>query len=316
MSQLFTASRPRADADRSVPDNYPPDEKADLDTRIHAAELAVIKRDEDVRSGIRQITDNLRQHAGISLAVAGGILLLALRPGRRRTPGQPAMASSVMARSLPLVFALETLWPKLPASLRKLVPPGIPELLFGFVLPLFRRLFPGRKAETGSPEAAPRPSPVRSAKYVDLRRYLGRWYEIARLPTPHEKRCVSDVTANYGVVGKRGPLSVFNQCRLANGRMRAVRGVARLVDGGSNARLEVSFAPRLLRWLPWVWSDYWILMVDADYRYALVGTPDRRRLWLLSRTPSLANEEHERLIACARAQGYDTAALRPTAHRK
>lgn len=316
MSHVSTPSRRPTAREQAAPERPPANEKADLDTRIHAAELAVIRRDENVRSGIRQIADNLRQHSGLGLAVAGGIMLLALRPGHRHEAAQPAKASSAMARSLPLIYALEKLWPMVPVSLRKLVPPGIPELLFGFVLPIVHRLFPGRKADSGSPAAVEGASRVRSAQYVDLRRYLGRWYEIARLPTPHEKGCVSDVTASYGVIGKRGPLSVLNQCRQANGQMRAAGGVARLVDGESNARLKVSFAPRLLRWLPWVWSDYWILMVDTDYRYALVGTPDRRRLWLLSRTPSLADADHEQLIACARAQGYDTAALKPTAHRK
>lgn len=315
MSHVLTPSRRPAASEQAAPDRPPANGKADLDTRIHAAELAVIQRDESVRSGIRQIADNLRQHSGLGLAVAGGVLLLALRPGHRRAAGQPARASSAMARSLPLIYALEKLWPMVPVSLRKFVPPGIPELLFGFVLPTFHRLFPGRKADSGSPEVAQAPSRVRSAQYVDLRRYLGRWYEIARLPTPHEKSCVSDVTARYGVIGKRGPLSVINQCRQASGQMRTAGGVARVVEGKSNARLKVSFAPRLLRWLPWVWSDYWILMVDADYRYALVGTPDRRRLWLLSRTPSLADADREQLIACARDQGYDTAALKPTAHR-
>lgn len=314
MSSSSTANQRPAGSELSGPGSHLPDEKADLNTQIHAAELAVIKRDESVRYGVRQITDRLREHAGIGLAAGAGIMLFILGRARHRAAGEPATVSTGGGRGM--LYAVESLWPMLPGSLRKLVPPGIPELLFGIVLPTFRRLFPGRQAPAGATEAAKPQSPVRSAEYIDLRRYLGRWYEIARLPTSYQKRCVSDVTASYGVIGKRGPLAVVNQCRQADGRMRAASGVARVVDGRSNARLKVSFAPRLLRWLPWLWGDYWILMVDADYRYALVGTPDRRSLWLLSRTPSLADADWERLIACARAQAYDTAALKRTVHRQ
>jgi len=81
------------------------------------------------------------------------------------------------------------------------------------------------------------------------------------------------------------------------------------VPGSHGARLEITFAPLWLRWLPWVWADYWILYVDDDYRSAVVGTPDQRHLWLLARAPRLEATDYQRLVDQASAQGYDTARL-------
>ena len=74
----------------------------------------------------------------------------------------------------------------------------------------------------------------------------------------------------------------------------------------------MSFAPPWLRWLPWAWADYWILDVDPHYRCALVGTPDRRHLWMLSRAPSLSSAGMQRLLEQAQAQGYDISRLQLT----
>lgn len=148
------------------------------------------------------------------------------------------------------------------------------------------------------------------AALVDLNLYAGTWHEIARLPTRHERACVDDVTATYRPDGNG--IQVINQCRRTSGRIESVTGRARVVDRHSRAKLKVSFAPALLRLLPWAWADYWILDVSPDYRRALVGTPDRRSLWLLSREPSLSEPECRAMLILAAAQGYDTQLVRPT----
>ena len=158
---------------------------------------------------------------------------------------------------------------------------------------------------------------VQAASAVDLRRWSGRWHEIARLPMRQERLCASRATADYTLLAA-GPqesdvvLGVTNRCRTRDGRVALAIGDARVVPGSRGARLKVSFAPQWLRWLPAVWADYWILHVDGAYRTALVGTPDRRHLWLLARAPRLSGAELQPLLAQAHAQGYDTDRLRFT----
>jgi apolipoprotein D and lipocalin family protein len=158
---------------------------------------------------------------------------------------------------------------------------------------------------------APARGRVRSAPHVDLQRYAGRWYEIARLPLGAEKRCAGNVSALYRLRGDGG-LAIANRCLTRDGRFELVEGSARVVPRTNGSQLELSFAPGWLRWLPAAWSDYWILRVDDDYRTALVGTPDHRHLWLLSRTPRMSGSDYQRLVEHAALEGYDTGRLEPT----
>src|SRR4029078_10863291 len=101
------------------------------------------------------------------------------------------------------------------------------------------------------------PAPVRTVPFVDLERYAGDWFEIARIENRFQRRCVGDVRASYS---RRpdGRLDVVNRCRTADGEIDAP-GIARIVDEQTFARLKVRFAPAWLSWLPLVWGDYWII---------------------------------------------------------
>lgn len=120
---------------------------------------------------------------------------------------------------------------------------------------------------------------------VDLNKYAGTWYEQARLPNRFQKDCTGDVQAEYKLRPDNS-ISVINQCRVQDGSMKVVEGEGRLsksVDPRDPAILEVRFAPKWTSWLPMVWGDYWIMKLQGDYQYSLVGTPDRKYLWVLSR---------------------------------
>ena len=140
-----------------------------------------------------------------------------------------------------------------------------------------------------------------TAPYVDLRRYTGRWYEIARLPYFTQRRCVRNVQADY-VLGEDGMVYVTNSCIRQDGDTGTARGVARVVDRGSNARLEISF--RTLYGVHVLWDDYWIIGVGADYDYALVGQPTRKRGWVLARDPNPAEEQVQRWLAEFADKGF------------
>jgi apolipoprotein D and lipocalin family protein len=143
---------------------------------------------------------------------------------------------------------------------------------------------------------------MRTVSHVDLKRYQGKWYEVARLPLSWEKKCASDVTATY-TLRADGKVDVLNECRKFDGTMTRSHGTARVASkDGSNSRLKVTFF--------WPFSgDYWILDLDSEYRWALVGTPNRKHLWVLSRTPSLDKDVFEGLMGKARALGFETAGL-------
>ena len=127
----------------------------------------------------------------------------------------------------------------------------------------------------------------------------------------HEPENGTDVSAHYSL-DEDGKVRVQNRCRVGDKVEESV-GQAVPVDE-RNSRLEVSFLPEGLRWIPFAKGDYWVLKLDPDYRVALVGTPDHRYLWLLSREPSLDPTVRESYLLEARRQGYDLAALIDTPH--
>jgi apolipoprotein D and lipocalin family protein len=146
-------------------------------------------------------------------------------------------------------------------------------------------------------------APVSAVPAVDLARYVGKWYEIAAFPMFFQRNCVGDTTAEYGLAPD-GELSVTNRCRTEGGFDEA-KGSGTAVEGSSNARLKVSFF--------WPFrSDYWVIGLDPDYRWAVVGNPNRRFLWLLSRTPQLPQDLLDAALKAAADQGYDLKQLRYT----
>ncbi|MFS8428375.1 hypothetical protein EIQ28_09190 [Xanthomonas campestris pv. plantaginis] len=147
---------------------------------------------------------------------------------------------------------------------------------------------------------------------LDLSRYLGTWYEIARLPIRFEDADCTDVSAHYSLDADGG-IRVQNRCFTANGELEEAVGQARAIDE-THARLEVTFLPEGLRWIPFTKGDYWVMRIDADYTAALVGSPDRKYLWLLARLPQLDENIAQTYLAHAREQGFDLAPLIHTPH--
>lgn len=140
-------------------------------------------------------------------------------------------------------------------------------------------------------------APLKTVPHVDLDRYQGRWYEIARLPQRYEKGCHC-VYAEYSQ-NPAGYVEVKNACRKGgpNGKLSVTEGKAYPVEGSGNSKLRVEFF--------WPFrGDYWILELDPDYAYALVGAPDRESLWILSRTPTLDQDVLERLVQLADRKGF------------
>lgn len=152
------------------------------------------------------------------------------------------------------------------------------------------------------------PATVRTVPAVDLDRYAGDWFEVARYPNRFQRECAGDVRASY-TRRADGRIDVVNRCARADGSSIEARGIARVADTQTGAKLKVRFAPAVLSFLPAVWGDYWIIGLDDEYAWAVVGSPDRKYLWILARTPRLDAGAFERAIAAARANGFDTSRL-------
>lgn len=154
--------------------------------------------------------------------------------------------------------------------------------------------------------------PLRVVPSVDLTRYTGLWYEIARLPNRFQKKCATDVTAHY-TLRTDGKISVLNQCRLEDGTLIKAAGVARPAGKGMpTSMLKVRFAPAILSFIPQVWGDYQILALSSDYRYAVVGAPNRSYLWILSRSPEMDPDTFRKLVEECRQEGFNVDRLQRT----
>ena len=145
---------------------------------------------------------------------------------------------------------------------------------------------------------------------LDLERYAGTWYEQARLPLVWQSRCSGNSMAQYSLRDD-GMIDVLNSCEDGDGQLIEARGVARLA-GTHPAQLQVRFMPELLASLPMVWGDYWVLELDPDYRWAVVGSPNRKYLWFLTRDKHFPKDRLDILILRAAERGFDTTRLKYT----
>ena len=155
--------------------------------------------------------------------------------------------------------------------------------------------------------------PLVPVQTLDVPRYMGRWYEVARFPNWFQKKCVSDSFAEYTLLPD-ARVRVLNRCRLQSGEMEQALGLARQIGAPDSAKLKVRFAPGWLSWLPWVWGDYWVVDLDDAYQLVAVSEPRREYLWILSRSPQPDASRYAALLARLAAMGLDIGRLEKTEH--
>ncbi|MBN2830161.1 MAG: lipocalin family protein [Candidatus Cloacimonetes bacterium] len=143
---------------------------------------------------------------------------------------------------------------------------------------------------------------MKTVERVDLGRYIGLWYETARIPNTFQKKCTSDVTAEYGILDN-GNIQVTNRCVSKSGKVVEAVGIAKVVDTQTNAKLKVSFVNLLGAQL--FWGNYWIIGLDPDYKWAIVGEPSLKYGWILSRTKVIEETELTKIFGVLSEKGYD-----------
>lgn len=146
---------------------------------------------------------------------------------------------------------------------------------------------------------------LETVSYVDLSQYVGKWYEIASFPQRFSQGCVA-TTATYSLRND-GKIDVLNECRIDSfdGPLKTAEGVAEVVDKETNAKLKVTFF--------WPFSGkYWIIDLDEDYEFAVVGHPNRNYLWILSRSPQMEPNKLNQILDRAERKGFDLEKLQMT----
>ena len=176
-------------------------------------------------------------------------------------------------------------------------------IIFGGILLAFSTTSFSQTADT----------PVKTIASLDVPRYMGTWYEIAKFPNWFQKKCVSNTQAVYSI-RPDGNLKVLNSCKTADGEISQAEGTARQQGSKDSPKLEVRFAPDWLSFLPMVWGEYWVVDLDAQYQVAAVSDSKREYLWVLSRTPQLDKKTYDELLLRLRSQQFDTRKLETTQH--
>lgn len=153
--------------------------------------------------------------------------------------------------------------------------------------------------------------PLTPIAALDVPRYMGDWYEIAKYPNSFQRKCAGFTKASYKLLDG-GQVQVINTCRRNDGDTDVAGGIARQIGGGNSPKLEVRFAPAWLSFLPFVWGDYWVIDLDNDYRLAAVSEPKREYLWILSRTPTVDPAAYQALLDRLKQRGFDLEKLEAT----
>lgn len=145
--------------------------------------------------------------------------------------------------------------------------------------------------------------PVEPVAKVDLERYSGKWFEIAKYPNKFQKQCVGNVTATY-TLKLNNKLEVLNQCLKKDGTMESAKAEGKIADKKTNSKLKVRFAPAITSFLPFVWANYWIIDLDPNYKWVVVAEPKREYFWILSREAELSDTTYQAILRRAEAMGF------------
>jgi len=171
---------------------------------------------------------------------------------------------------------------------------------FGMSSPFFAALLAGLVGGCSSEVA----TPLETVSNFDVSRYLGRWHQVAAIPAWFQRDCVANTMANY-TLGEDGLIEVVNSCETADGTRKRAEARARFMNKGSDGRLEVTFVELLGFWVWLAAGDYWIIGLDPDYQWSIVGQPSREFAWILARSESLDRQTLQEIQKILRRAAYD-----------
>ncbi|MBW8846736.1 MAG: lipocalin family protein [Burkholderiales bacterium] len=281
----------------------------DIDARILHAEQRLMAREERLRVGMQVLTRDLRRRlrprrwlapAGSAVLVAAALASLLKRPPRGAgNEAQPQPGAGLGAlRDLPWPYLFRLAWPLLPGRWRERMGPATASSLVTLGLPLIHGLLD--KGGTGVP--------LPTVAEVDLARFGGRWFLVAELPGPLDAEPLEP--PEIGLLPRDDGRFDLLQRRIDRHGTHASESLVQAVAGSRGARLKFCAWPAALQWLSWAWTEQGVLHVDEAYDEAMIGSPSRDSLWLLSRRPGLAPQRREALMQIARERGFAVDRLR------
>ena len=167
--------------------------------------------------------------------------------------------------------------------------------IIGLLLFCFSQNWAMAQSAQGTQAEPKQVAPIKTITSLDVARYQGTWYEIAKFPNWFQRKCIADTNATYKIK-EDGNVSVTNRCSFEGGEKGEAIGTARQIGDSTSPTLEVRFAPAWLAFLPMVWGDYWVIDIDPDYQLAAVSDPGRKYLWILSRTKKVDPSKYQALL--------------------
>lgn len=153
-------------------------------------------------------------------------------------------------------------------------------------------------------DKSPATSTLTTIPALDVNRYVGTWFEIAKYPNWFQRKCTGGTRAHYSQQSD-GTVQVINRCQTEHQEMIEAIGTARQIGPASSPKLEVRFAPAWLSFLPFVWGDYWVIDLDEDYQLVAVSEPKKEYLWILSRTAKVDPVRYQSLLTRLQQKGFD-----------
>ena len=179
------------------------------------------------------------------------------------------------------------------------------------VLVLSACAFNARAEDAPRASAAQSPGALTTIANLDVPRYMGTWFEIAKYPNWFQRTCLSNTKAEYRPQAD-GSVRVINRCTSEDGKIKEAVGAARQTGAASSPKLEVQFTPAWLSFIPFLWADYWVIDLDPDYQLVAVSEPKREYLWVLARTPEVNPAAYEALLVRLEKKGFDLRKLART----
>ncbi len=150
-------------------------------------------------------------------------------------------------------------------------------------------------------------SNLQTVSAVDIKRYMGTWFEIARTPNMYQKNCVGEVKATYTLLANN-QVGGLNVCRKANGELYKISTIGQIQDT-TNSKISFKITSSWLRFIPMIRADYWIIDLADDYSYAAIATPDAKNLWIVARQPTLAESSYQQIVQRVAKLGLKTEQL-------
>lgn len=288
-----------------------PEEPAagDIDARILRVEQRLIAREEALRRRLgnlgTQLQHRLQPRRLLWPAAGVAAVLLSLLAWRRRPAAahvRPAVSAGPGAHHgshpLPWAYLLTLAWPLVPERWRVRVSPAVATSLVTLGLPLLEHVL------SSHPPAAP----LAAQPGVDLMQLRGRWFMVGELPSAFETPALQP--PELGLLARDDGQLDLLQRRIDRSGTHGRQALVQSVPGTQGSRFKLSYWPAALHAWPWAWSEHVVLHVDDAYDEALIGSPSRQSLWLLSRRPQLGAERCQALVQIARDRGFAVERLR------